>query len=861
MTVAAPPRIFPGPTLAQIVAALEVKAQRHVRTPQGSRFYKLPIGAPIPPGHHGGGTSSLPHTPSTPSASSGPAPLGGPRVVNQHGHNIMPGSTVRTPSGQTATVRTVNPSKGTVFLIVHGGSKNRQLRRAHTLELVAHPDGTGKPGPDPTHPPPAPDPPKPPAGTSMRVSRVGSLKAGDTFVFPVQRSDRHGWAGKRVTVVSVSKANNATSSVRVRDEAGRERVAHFANSRQVTVHPSGPAPTPPKPPDPPKPPIPDPTPPPGPTPDPGGKFVLNQHGHRITAGAHVITPTGQHATVRTVLPEKGQVFLVVHGGSKNRQLRRAHTLALADPPGGGAPPKPPEKPAPPKPAKPAPPKPPAPAKPDLPAPPPPPDTSVPAHVKAARDATAALGDPQLIGFRAPDADADRSVRQFEVAVERSREEERAYDAAIDGDFSQLRALVKRKGTDVEPQFRTAWDRWTQRERNSRIADWESYHREEGRPSRTLEMYTQTASRQTSKFEAALGQHKASIGRLTASGTPVPDVDPNDKGPSEAVQAHLDAVMTAGKAVDDEVERRLAERTAGANAEADALRVRETDIMKQTVALAKELNKEQWGSPKYREISARYNALETERVSLKSQRMAKDRTNAGERRKVTLEVLSEIRKMGPSEGGGHTLNASVPPPARPRRGRTSVVTDPAELTAAAQWAEQHYPEDWVSLAAAHSPLRLERTARGYYSHVGSTIALSSRDESKVGGPVFDRVAVHEMGHRMESTVPGVQALEWAYHWSRTSEGPVGKRKRTGKNALRGMAGYSRTEKAREDEYPLAYSGKEYPTPFSGGAGEARQSWEILTTSAESIFSGSTYTDASMRQFTLGMLASLPGKPKA
>lgn len=165
---------------------------RHVRTEGGARLYREPIGAVI---------------------------AGHPRdqhVLNQHGHRITSGTEVRTPTGQTATVRTVNPAKGTVFLVVHGGSKNRQLRRAHTLDLAA-----GAPGPTPEKPAKPERPPAPP--------------------------------------------------------------------RSV---------------------------------------VVNQHGQEIRSGDVVRTPTGQTATVRTTNPSKGTVFLVVHGGSKNRQLRRAHTLEL-----------------------------------------------------------------------------------------------------------------------------------------------------------------------------------------------------------------------------------------------------------------------------------------------------------------------------------------------------------------------------------------------------------------------------------------------------------------------------------------------------------------------------------------------------
>jgi hypothetical protein len=111
--------------------------------------------------------------------------------------------------------------------------------------------------------------------------------------------------------------------------------------------------------------------------------------------------------------------------------------------------------------------------------------------------------------------------------------------------------------------------------------------------------------------------------------------------------------------------------------------------------------------------------------------------------------------------------------------------------------------------------------------------------------------------MEDVVPGLKALEWAYHWQRTSTPTKSKtaklpRRRIGKNALTTMPGYDADEKSRGDHFRLMYTGKVYTdSPDSP--------WEVFTTSVEALFAGRDYNDPDLRAFALGALATLMRKP--
>ncbi len=185
------------------------------------------------------------------------------------------------------------------------------------------------------------------------------------------------------------------------------------------------------------------------------------------------------------------------------------------------------------------------------------------------------------------------------------------------------------------------------------------------------------------------------------------------------------------------------------------------------------------------------------------------------------VLSELRTLG---GPGMEYDRD----------------DDDDHVQALRWAETHYPKEWLEAAKTKPgvPLKVKSVGRGYYAHYNNEIALSG-----YGREGSQRVAVHELGHRMEYTVPGLKEAERAYLWSRTTKrGEIGNRRLEGLQSLGGMMS---AEKTRRDQFKNAYSGKDYKD----------QAYEVFTTGVESLFAGSDYLDDDYEEFMLGVMAVL------
>ncbi len=109
------------------------------------------------------------------------------------------------------------------------------------------------------------------------------------------------------------------------------------------------------------------------------------------------------------------------------------------------------------------------------------------------------------------------------------------------------------------------------------------------------------------------------------------------------------------------------------------------------------------------------------------------------------------------------------------------------------AYRHYPKDWTEQSFARGTLATKKVGRGYYYDGGKTIAISgygSGDQLKT--------AIHELGHRMEKTVPDLLQVEKAFY-----------ERRTAGEDLEWLGGsYDKDEKARRDKFISMYMGKDY-----------------------------------------------------
>lgn len=267
-----------------------------------------------------------------------------------------------------------------------------------------------------------------------------------------------------------------------------------------------------------------------------------------------------------------------------------------------------------------------------------------------------------------------------------------------------------------------------------------------------------------------------------------------------------------------------------------------------------------GSVRYLELRRRRRELHDRQEALLRGRQEARTVYADELRAGRLEALGEARRMG---GTVDLVDEGVE--ALPGRGLGT--TNRQGIDAVAE-AAASYPTDWLAasnrlgpIAAQAHPTRAFQVT--YRRADGSRPAfLRVPEPSGDGGPgdaYARRVAIHELGHRMEESLPALGRLEHAFHRRRSAgaAGNIDQPQRIRRlNTLVPGSGYRDAELAREDKYAAAYTGKEYGTDgrvARGGAGL----WELFTTGVESVLGNGTYAtgDRELVDFILGTLATL------
>jgi len=179
-------------------------------------------------------------------------------------------------------------------------------------------------------------------------------------------------------------------------------------------------------------------------------------------------------------------------------------------------------------------------------------------------------------------------------------------------------------------------------------------------------------------------------------------------------------------------------------------------------------------------------------------------------------------------------------------------------------EQHFPKDWITTSSG-KPLDVISSHRAFhiegYGRPGATVLAMNTDAGEPGvydgafGTKIQEITVHEMGHRMEVTIPGLTALEFAYVRSKTTDAHGNVEMPTKLKDLYGGS-YSDREITFKDEFPNAYTGKTYER---GGkdSDPASRAWEAFQVGLQDVYGRSTsrYGDESLQHFTLGVLATL------
>lgn len=109
------------------------------------------------------------------------------------------------------------------------------------------------------------------------------------------------------------------------------------------------------------------------------------------------------------------------------------------------------------------------------------------------------------------------------------------------------------------------------------------------------------------------------------------------------------------------------------------------------------------------------------------------------------------------------------------------------------AYRFYPQDWTDKSFARGKLSVRKVGRGYYNDYDGIIAISGNGNGR-----SLKTAIHEIGHRIEYTIPDILQAEKAFYERRTE----------GEDLEWLGSGYGKSEKARRDNFLSMYMGKDY-----------------------------------------------------
>lgn len=239
------------------------------------------------------------------------------------------------------------------------------------------------------------------------------------------------------------------------------------------------------------------------------------------------------------------------------------------------------------------------------------------------------------------------------------------------------------------------------------------------------------------------------------------------------------------------------------------------------------------------------------------------------REIVTDALSQLRPMGGKQFGNSRGLETVADIAGAVPGDISRYD-----VAPASWRQQldeaaaHFPDDWVE-RADRQELMVVSTDRAHMRSDGGDwrkpagpgrvgIMSMHRDvDPGTGNTAFtnhaSEVTYHESGHWMETNIPGLTALEFAYVRSRTTHNgqvePAVK--------LEGLigSGYDDHEITFRDKFADPYTGKTYEE-FSGDP--VNSHWEAFQVGLQQVFGRARFTDyggESLDNFVLGVMATL------
>lgn len=223
--------------------------------------------------------------------------------------------------------------------------------------------------------------------------------------------------------------------------------------------------------------------------------------------------------------------------------------------------------------------------------------------------------------------------------------------------------------------------------------------------------------------------------------------------------------------------------------------------------------------------------------------------------ILAALLGSARTFG---GPGHRATLATDEEASRITDVDGVPTTGARVTALVTLAdaEQFYPSEWLQ-AAARRPLRLVASERAFYSAGIDTMGVPAQGVGGwyagahgAGADGYARdVTVHELGHRMEATIPGLTHLEFTMV-RRRSTAP------DGVTLERQTPIYSGDrEVGFRDTWANAYAGKTYERWKPDHPADVP--WELFQVGMQDLWSRRRDFDRSddLQQFVIGALLTL------
>ena len=363
------------------------------------------------------------------------------------------------------------------------------------------------------------------------------------------------------------------------------------------------------------------------------------------------------------------------------------------------------------------------------------------------------------------------------------------------------------------------------------------------------------------------------------------VDEQVSLPDDKTNANLDKILAVGKTADDEIGRRtsaaLASKNLGNVSDSkkryEAKRAEHRDALAAESAYTKKLEAEfdakmaeKYGrpidpsrfddfaresnkfysdlndNPQRLALEKKANKLRDEALAIQDDYLKSKYIIETTRIEETKRFISETRSVG--EGAQPTFMSG------------------GQAAPHIKYAFDQYPTDWVNKASSEIPrVQPRKVDRGW--HVVRKDSQGKFSEIRVSGntrkapsPTVDatRTAIHEVGHYMETTVPGLREMEWAYYHRRANG-----------EYLQADLGYDASKEFIVDAWRESYSGKAYSGLL---ADPVSRNYEIFTTGIESVLGTSNYfagatkrlpdgkrldlgEDVEFRQFVLGVLLGL------